>query len=191
MFPGFPIERLQAWRDQERRDFDPTGPMPGSLTRTDAWYWYVLRVRHEQILSPTEVPFVIPDFTNREVLVQHPAEHIAGSLEGGWSSVRQPTGHGTGHTNLHPTPEGAPRLEGTVSYHDAANHEPQRLHFAFNFSVAHRIDLLVALPSKPFASARLLCCASMRGGCFFYSVHMYVLIATAWLKYDKVRAFCC
>ena len=32
MFPRFPIERLQNWRDQEGRDFDPTSPMPGSLT---------------------------------------------------------------------------------------------------------------------------------------------------------------
>ena len=87
MFPRFPILRLQNWRDQEGRDFDPMSPMPGSLFRTDTWYWAVLRARHEQVLSPTEVLFVIPDFTNREVLVQHPVEQIAWFIRG-WMEFR-------------------------------------------------------------------------------------------------------
>ena len=67
--------------------------------------------------------------------MQHPVEQIAwfiNEMEG--NSVRRPTGHGTGPTNVHPTPEGAPRLEGTVSHCDAPNREPQRSYFVSQFS---------------------------------------------------------
>ena len=62
--------------------------MPDDFSRTDAWYWAVLRARHEEVLSPTEVPFVIPDFTNREVLVPHPVEQTAWFIRG-WKEFRQ------------------------------------------------------------------------------------------------------
>ena len=109
MFPRFPILRLQNWRDQEGRDFDPMSPMPGSLFRTDTWYWAVLRARHEQVLSPTEVLFVIPDFTNLEVLVQHPVEQIAWFIRG-WMEYRQAADGSwyRAYIDVHPTPEGAP-----------------------------------------------------------------------------------
>ncbi|CAE7038804.1 unnamed protein product, partial [Symbiodinium sp. CCMP2592] len=86
--PGFPADRLRDWTDQDGNGFDPTQPMPRNCTRTDAWYWAVLRARYLEELSPNEVPFVIPDYTDREVLVQHPVEQIAWFLRG-WEEFRQ------------------------------------------------------------------------------------------------------
>ena len=63
-----------------------------------------LRARHEQVLSPTEVPFVIP-----EVLVQHPVEQIAWFIRG-WMEFRQAADGSwyRAYIDVHPTPEGAP-----------------------------------------------------------------------------------
>ena len=87
-FTGFPAERLRNWRDQDGRGFDPTRPMPVDATRTDAWFWAALRARYEQRLAPSEVPFVIPDFTDREVLVAHPVEQVTWFIRG-WEEYRQ------------------------------------------------------------------------------------------------------
>ncbi|CAE6914821.1 FCPE [Symbiodinium sp. CCMP2592] len=86
--PGFPADRLREWIDQDGNGFDPSRPMPRNCTRTDAWYWGVLRARYLEELSPTDVPFVIPAYTDREVLVQHPVEQIAWFLRG-WEEYRQ------------------------------------------------------------------------------------------------------
>ncbi|CAE7203250.1 unnamed protein product [Symbiodinium sp. CCMP2592] len=86
--PGFPADRLREWIDQDGNGFDPSRPMPRNCTRTDAWYWGVLRARYLEELSPTDVPFVIPAYTDREVLVQHPVELIAWFLRG-WEEYRQ------------------------------------------------------------------------------------------------------
>ncbi|CAE7553554.1 unnamed protein product, partial [Symbiodinium sp. CCMP2592] len=86
--PGFPADRLRNWTDQDGNGFDPTQPMPRNCTRTDAWYWGVLRARYLEELSPNEVPFVIPAYTDREVLVQHPVEQITWFLRG-WEEFRQ------------------------------------------------------------------------------------------------------
>ena len=58
----------------------PQEPMHGSGA--------ALRARYEQRLAPGEVPFVIPDFTDREVLVAHPVEQIAWFIRG-WEEYRQ------------------------------------------------------------------------------------------------------
>ncbi|CAE6914508.1 unnamed protein product [Symbiodinium sp. CCMP2592] len=86
--PGFPADRLREWIDQDGNGFDPSRPMPRNCTRTDAWYWGVLRARYLEELSPTDVPFIIPAYTDREVLVQHPVEQIAWFLRG-WEEYRQ------------------------------------------------------------------------------------------------------
>ncbi|CAE7827213.1 unnamed protein product [Symbiodinium sp. CCMP2592] len=107
--PGFPADRLRNWTDQDGNGFDPTQPMPRNCTRTDAWYWGVLRARYLEELSPNEVPFVISWFSIR-------LSRLPGSCVAGRSSAKTPMEHGTGHTSpSHPTPEGAPRPEGTVS----------------------------------------------------------------------------
>ena len=63
------------------RGFEKTSPMPEGFTRTDAWDWAALRARDQQVLPP-EIPFVLPDYTDREVLVQHPAEQITWFISG-------------------------------------------------------------------------------------------------------------
>ena len=105
--------------------------MPDDFSRTDAWYWTASRSG-----PPTyRGSFRDPGF-----------HRPGGSSEGGRNFVKRPLGHGTGPTEVHPTPEGAPRLEGTASHLDAENREPQRLQVVSQFSATHRTDVPVHSP---------------------------------------------